>query len=104
MRAILTTVAFVVALLGSAGPVPSAAAPPDAKGPACTDIRDRGGTSYKVVPDPGPNGTAQFHFEFFLAAPPCSNVTYFLYVTDSSGASVRTATYPATAGNDLLVL
>jgi len=104
MRAILTSVAFAIALVVGANPAPAAAIAPDNQGPQCTDIKDRGGTSYRVVPDPGPTGAAQFHFEFFLATAPCSYATYYLYITDSSGASVRTATYPATAGNDLLTL
>ena len=104
MRAILTSVAFAIALVVGANPAPAAAIAPDNQGPQCTDNKDRGGTSYRVVPDPGPTGAAQFHFEFFLATAPCSYATYYLYITDSSGASVRTATYPATAGNDLLTL
>ena len=83
---------------------PSPAAAVDNQGPACTDIKGRGGTFYRVVPDPGPNGTAAFHFEFFIADAPCAFATYYLYVTDSSGASLKTATYPATVGNDTLTL
>jgi|SRR5437867_5211481 len=104
MRAILAVLALAIALVGGAPPTPATAAAPDNTGPACTDIKDRGGTYYKVVPDPGPTGAAEFHFEFFLATAPCNQATYYLYVTDSSGGSVRTATYPATAGNDLLTL
>jgi hypothetical protein len=101
MRALFITFAFVVALLGGAGSTPGAAARPDNTGPQCTDIKDLGGTYYKVVPDPGPTGAAGFHFEFTIATAPCSNVTYYIYITDSNGGSI-TASYPATTGNDVL--
>jgi hypothetical protein len=85
--------------------MPSPAAAVDNQGPPCTDIKGRGGTIYKVLPDStAPVGTATFHFEFFIADTPCSFATYFLYVTDASGNALRTATYPATAGNDTLTL
>jgi hypothetical protein len=99
----ITSLAFAIMLIASFFPSPAAGAA-DNKGPACADIKGRGGSFYKVVPDPGPTGTAEFYFEFFIAAAPCTFATYFLYVTDSSGGAVSTATYPATAGNDTLIL
>lgn len=94
MRAILAVLALAIALTGGAGPAPAAAAEPDNKGPACTDIKGIGSSFYEVRPVGGPTGTATFLFEFYLAAAPCANATYYLYITDGRGASVATATYP----------
>ena len=100
----IVALAFALTLTGSLLPGPAAASGPDNTGPACTDIKGRGGTSYEVLPrTTAPIGNAQFHFEFFLADAPCSFATYILHVTDSNGGS-RTATYPAGLGDDALTL
>ena len=99
----MTSLAFAIMLIASFFPSPAAGAA-DNQGPACTNIQGRGGTIYKVTPDPGPNGIATFHFEFFIADTPCAFATYYLYVTDSAGAPLATATYPATPGNETLTL
>jgi hypothetical protein len=91
---------LTLAILLTVGYFPGPATAVDNQGPACADITNGSGT-YQVRPGPGPSGDAAFHFEFTLADAPCAFVTYYLYVTDSSGGS-RTATYPQTVGNDTL--
>lgn len=97
MRAIFAVLALAIALTVGVGPAPAAAAAADNKGPACTDIKGLGSSFYEVRPRGGPTGTATFLFEFYLAAAPCDNATYYLYITDGSGASLGTATYPGGA-------
>src|SRR5437899_3333418 len=97
------SVALALALLVTSIWLPARAdAVTDSHGPACADIKGRDG-AYNVIPGPGPDGSAQFHFAFTLADAPCKQATYFLHVRDSSGA-IRTATYPAGLGDDPLTL
>jgi len=99
MRRILV---LTLAVLLTSGYFPGPAAAVDTQGPACANIKTGSGT-YQVRPGPGPSGDAAFHFEFTIATAPCDFVTYYLFISDSNGGS-RTATYPATPGNDALAL
>lgn len=110
MKRILASIALAALLLGTQGHGVAVAG--DTQGPACTEIQPAFDGAYTTtgttVALKGKKtttvyGDAIFTFSFSVAATPCAQATYSIFVTDSSGGSI-TATYPATAGNEALTL
>lgn len=110
MKRILAGIALAAVLLGTQGHGVAVAG--DTQGPACTEIQAAFDGAYQTtgatVALKGKKtttmyGDAVFTFSFSVAATPCAQATYSLFVTDSNLGSI-TATYPVTAGNEPLAL